>query len=285
MIIKIIKVFFTIVLALAITAGAIIGYVFWENKSVDVSEYSVYSEKLPPAFDGYKILMLADFHDSDNYDRITQKISKLKPNIIVLVGDMINSTDTSFENFEALIDKNTGLAPMYFVSGNHEKWSEHEKEFMDVVKKHGIINLNNKSTKITYQNSNIALTGFEDVVYADAEMRLPVVDKSLKELSNIKANQGLFNILLFHRANLFDTVAKYPFDLTLSAHLHGGQIGLPFVRDFLLSQRSKSDKYIKGYYRNGDSQLVVSGGLSKDMTNPRVFDPPELVMVTLKAIK
>ena len=285
MIIKIIKVFFTIILVLAFLVCAIVGYVIWENKSVDVSEYSVYSEKLPSAFDGYKILMLADFHDSVNYNKITEKISKLKPNIIVLVGDMINSTDTSFENFEALVDRNSDVAPIYFVSGNHEKWSEHEKEFLEVVKKHGIINLNNKSVKITYQNNNIALTGFEDVVYADAEMRLPVVEKSLKELSNIKANQGLFNILLFHRANLFDTVIQYPFDLVLSGHLHGGQIGLPFVGDFLLSQRHKSDKYIKGYYRSGDSQLVVSAGLSEDMANPRVLNPPELVMVTLKSIK
>jgi len=285
MIIKIIKVFFSIVLFLVVTGGAIVGYVYLENKSVAISEYSVYSEKLPIAFDGYKILMLADFHDSDNYEKITQRISKLKPNIIVLVGDMINSTDTSFENFEALADKNINVAPIYFVSGNHEKWSEHEKEFMDVVKKHGIINLNNKSTKITYQNSSIALTGFEDVVYADAEMRIGVVENKLKELSNIKENQGLFNILLFHRANLFDTVCKYPFDLTLAGHLHGGQIGVPFVRDYLLSQRSKSDRYIKGYYRNGNSQLVVSAGLSEDMKNPRVLDPPELVMVTLKAIK
>jgi len=122
-------------------------------------------------------------------------------------------------------------------------------------------------------------------VYADAEMRIEVVDKKLKELSDIKENQGLFNILLFHRANLFDTVSKYPFDLTLSGHLHGGQIGLPFIQDFLLFQRHKSDKYIKGYYRKGNSQLVVSAGLSEDMTNPRIFNPPELVMVTLKAIK
>ncbi len=285
MIIKIIKVFFTIILVLAFFIGAIVGYVIWENESVGVSEYSVYSEKLPLPFDGYKILMLVDFHNSDNYSKITEKISKLKPNIIVLIGDMINSTDTSFGNFEALVDQNSDVVPMYFVSGNHEKWSENEKEFMNVVKNHGIINLNNKSVEITYQNSNIALTGFEDVVYADAEMRLPVVEKGLKELSNIKANQRLFNILLFHRSNLFDTVAQYPFDLTLSGHLHGGQIGLPFIGDFLLSQRHKSDKYIKGYYRNGDSQLVVSAGLSKDMANPRVLNPPELVMVTLKSIK
>lgn len=272
-------------LGLCIIIIGILTLIWIDNCSVEVSKISVYSEKLPKAFDGYKIMLLTDFHNSDNYEDITEKVMETKPDIMVMVGDMINAKDTSHENFEKLLDANKDLLPMYFVSGNNEKWSHDEKAILELVRKKGVTNLNNKSIKLVHQNSTIALTGFEDVVYSDDAMRPQVVEASLKELSGIKENEGCFNILLCHRANFFDMVSKYNFDLTLSGHLHGGQVNLPYISDYILSQvHIDNKKYKKGYYRTGNSQLVVSGGLSKDIKKPRVLNTPEVVLVTLKAV-
>ncbi len=271
-------------LGICIIFTGILALTLIDNSRVDISNYSIYSEKLPKAFDGYKIMLLTDFHNSDNYDEITEKLVESKPDIMVMVGDMVNVKNTSFENLEKLIDKNKDLAPMYFVSGNNEKWSQDEKVVIKLLQNKGVTILNNKSTKLVYQKSAIVLTGFEDVVYSDDAMRPAVVEASLKELSSNKENEGYFNILLCHRANFFDMVSKYPFDLTLSGHLHGGQVNLPFISDYILAQMHIDKKYKKGYYRVGNSQLVVSGGLSKDFKKPRVLNTPELVLVTLKAI-
>ncbi len=271
-------------LGICIIVTGILTLILIDNSKVDVSKYSIYSEKLPKAFNDYKIMLLTDFHNSDNYDEITEKVVATKPNIIVLVGDMVNVKDTSFENLEKLIDKNKDLSPMYFVSGNNEKWSQNEKVVIELLQNKGVTILNNKSTKLVYQKSAIVLTGFEDVVYSDDAMRPAVVESTLKKLSRIKENEGYFNVLLCHRANFFDMVSKYPFDLTLSGHLHGGQVNLPFISDYILGQMHIDNKYKKGYYRVGNSQLVVSGGLSKDFKKPRVLNTPELVLLTLKAI-
>jgi len=272
-------------LGLCIIIIGILALIWIDNCSVEVSKISVYSEKLPKAFDGYKIMLLTDFHNSDNYEEITGKVVEAKPDIMVMVGDMINAKDTSFENFEKLLDRNKDLVPMYFVSGNNEKWSNNEKDIIELVRSKGVTILNNKSIKLVYQNSAIALTGFEDVVYSDDAMRPQVVEASLKELSGLKENEGYFNILLCHRANFFDMVSKYNFDLTLSGHLHGGQVNLPYISDYILAQAHiDNKKYRKGYYRTGNSQLVVSGGLSKDFKKPRVLNTPQVVLVTLKAV-
>ncbi len=272
-------------LGLFIIIIGILTLIWIDNCSVEVSKISVYSEKLPKSFDGYKIMLLTDFHNSDNYEAITQKVIETKPDIMVMVGDMTNAKDTSHINFEKLLDANKDLLPMYFVSGNNEKWSHDEKAILELVRNKGVTNLNNKSIKLVHENSAIALTGFEDVVYSDDAMRPQVVEASLKELSGIKENEGCFNILLCHRANFFDMVSKYNFDLTLSGHLHGGQVNLPYISDYILSQvHIDNKKYKKGYYRTGNSQLVVSGGLSKDIKKPRVLNTPEVVLVTLKAV-
>ncbi|MCK9478235.1 MAG: metallophosphoesterase [Firmicutes bacterium] len=273
---------FSAVLLLAIAISA---YIIAENYSVTSAHYDIYSNKNKRDFNDFKIAVITDFHNSTNYNMIKKNIQKEKPNIIVIVGDTINMHDESFENAKSLIKGINHLAPTYLTSGNHEIVSIKTKEFLEFAEQNNVSVINDKIEKIFYKNSYFNLIGYGDIVYDDPNMRFNVLEDDLKKLHDKVEDKEAFNVLLFHRGNFGDVVAKYPFDLIISGHIHGGQINLPYVKDYILKNRFDSIKFCKGFYRIGDSQLVISGGLERNLQKPRVFNPPEIVYVRLKSLK
>jgi hypothetical protein len=267
---------------ISVSVGA---YIFCDNSDVKLTSYSVYSKKINAAFDGYKIAVISDFHNSNNYEKIIKKVISSNPEILVFIGDIINMDDENYDHVGKLLD---GIAPVckaYFVSGNNETWSTNEEAFLEFLTSKNVVVINNKVIPIEYKNSRINLIGYKDIIYSDDVMRYEILENELDTLYNKVQNKELYDILLFHRGNLFDTVAKKPFDLVLSGHIHGGQINLPFIKDKILMKKFNTTKYSNGYYREGNSQMILSGGLEKNFKNIRLFNTPEVVEVTLKTIK
>jgi predicted MPP superfamily phosphohydrolase len=281
---KLLAVSAKILLVMLILGIILTAYLYLENSMVAMTQYGIYSEKIPAAFNNYSIVLISDHHNSNNIKKVTQKVEEIKPKIIVIAGDSINMHDENHSNALMLAEHLMKIAPVYFTSGNHETWSGNENDFLDSLKSSGVTVLNNTITTITYKNSEINLIGFKDVVYSDDNMRKDILDNELNALYNKVENKDLFNILVFHKANLFDWVSNYPFDLVLSGHLHGGQINLPIIKEHMLSTRFLTKKYSKGYYRKGNCQMVVSGGTEKNFKRPRIFNPPEVIEVVLKPL-
>jgi len=275
----------TVILVICTLCVIMAGYIFIDNNDVKITRYSVYSNRLAPVFDGYNIALITDFHNSDNVQKVIKKTAETAPEVIVIVGDSINMEDTVFDSIGLLVEGLLQIAPVYLVSGNHEIWSKNQAEFLNFIADKGVIVLNDKVAEIKYKNSAINLAGYKDIIYADEQMRFNILDSEFEKLYGKVENKKLFNILLFHRGNYFDNAAKQPFDLVLSGHLHGGQINLPFIKDRILMKRVNSSKYSKGYYRLGNSQMIISGGLEKNYINPRILNTPEVVSVTLKYLK
>lgn len=97
-----------------------------------------------------------------------------------------------------------------------------------------------------------------------------------------------FKILLFHRANLFDEIKDYPFDLILSGHMHGGQIRLPHFGGVLAPLSSAlSDKrmifpqYTAGRIDSDSKTMIINRGLSNTLPFPRLGNPCEVGIITL----
>jgi len=148
----------------------------------------------------------------------------------------------------------------------------------------GVTVLNNQVTAITVKNYSFYLSGFRDMVYSDDVMRYNLLKKDLSELYNKIPDKDLFQVLLFHRSNDAQYAAAQGYDLILSGHTHGGQIGIPFLRDYILKKWYMTTEFVNGYYRLGKSQIVVSTGLESTMKRPRFMNPPQLVIVTLKSM-
>ncbi|NLG52941.1 MAG: hypothetical protein GX541_03085 [Clostridiales bacterium] len=253
-------------------------YVFIEKGNVKITKYRVVSSKISPDFNGFKIAMISDFHNSENFPKVIKRISQISPDIIAVTGDAIDMEVSYQGNFMWLLEQIRSVAPIYFISGNHEVWSENHDALMEQIGSYGVNIINNKVCEIFRGDSAINLIGYKDIIYSDDVMRLEVMKKELDELCEKIGDTERFNVLLFHRANYFDTVSEYPFDLVLSGHTHGGEINLPYIQKYILKQNVYSTDYVKGVYEKSGSKMIVSGGVEDSF---RLFNTPEVVEITL----
>ncbi|NLT93963.1 MAG: metallophosphoesterase, partial [Clostridia bacterium] len=88
-------------------------------------------------------------------------------------------------------------------------------------------------------------------------------------------------ILLAHRPDMFPLYSDYGFNLVLSGHAHGGQIRLPFIGGLVAPNQGVLPEYTSGEYKMGDSTMVVSRGLGNSIFPQRLFNHPEVVVLTL----
>lgn len=241
--------------------------------SIDVTHYNYKSSKIPADFNGFKIVQISDLHNKnfgENQSDLLALIKKESPDIIALTGDIVDEDHDNIKCVEDLLMGMSDIAPIYFVSGNHEQCREAEAQYgklKELLNKYGVINLNDKSCNFIINNSSITLTGSQ--FYSDRIGRkLP------------KADTDTFNILLYHGNNAFDTIYDYGYDIILSGHCHGGIIRLPFVGGLIGNRRNLFPEYDAGVFKKGDCTQFTSRGLG-DASIPRFYNPPELVVITL----
>ncbi len=95
----------------------------WENVTVGVTHYTVASDRLPQAFNHFKIVVVSDFHNAEfgkENDTLIKLIEKEKPDIIAFTGDLVDSRRTDIETAADLVRNLAEIAPCYYVTGNHE---------------------------------------------------------------------------------------------------------------------------------------------------------------------
>lgn len=263
------------------------------NKYLTTSKYEIKSEKLPISFNGFKIILIADLHNAEfgkNNKTLIRKIEKSNPDIVLLAGDMISTSDTDYNNFFTFADNIGKRFETYYIPGNHEQALGEEKihDFCEKISQEGIRVLDNEKVKLVRNGEYINLYGmwFNLRFYAD---RSRDADKSeqyyfdavtMKEILN-DSEKGKFNLLLTHNPVYFETYEKWGADLTLSGHIHGGMIRLPFIGGVYSPEKTYFPKYDGGIYSINKSKMAVSRGLGNGNLGFRFLNCPELVEITL----
>ncbi|WP_344379992.1 metallophosphoesterase, partial [Streptomyces rhizosphaericus] len=95
-------------LYILIGTGLLIGFFYFQNNSIVISEHTITSNKLPEAFDGYNIIHLSDLHNKsfrDDQNYLVNKVKKADPDLIVFTGDLIDSRRYDEEPSLLLMDK------------------------------------------------------------------------------------------------------------------------------------------------------------------------------------
>lgn len=250
---------------------------------LEISRYTVNSDKLPDEFDGFKILQLSDFH-CDTTAGLSEAVRNEQPDIICMTGDMTHDTG-SYEPLINLMKQINDVAPIYLVSGNHDVWRNDYSQLVAECRKNGAVVLQNELQTIKRGSGTIAVAGIED---PSSVHHSTICDKISSALSEIQPIDG-FNILLFHRANLLDIFADTAFDLILSGHMHGGQFRIPFVGGVVSPKtnmygngRIFFPKYFGGEYALNNIKMIVSRGIGNPSILPRFYNRPEICTVTLK---
>lgn len=276
----------TIIPIIAVGGGAL----YYGNNHLAMSKYNITSPKIPKEFNGFKILQLSDLHSKafgNGSYKLIEAIDKEKPDIIVMTGDMVNSHEEEFNIFIDLARRLTNYK-VYFIEGNNEtklQKSKNTKLMIELVDM-GIKVLDNTKVELTREDASINLYGIWCNLCYYREINSGYKKDTYFGPENLmknfgKCNDEEFNILLAHNPLYFDSYAKWGADLTFSGHIHGGLIRLPGVGGLLSPERKFFPKYSQGLYNIKDKKLIVNRGLGGKPLIPRVFNMPEISVVTL----
>lgn len=270
----------TVLIFIAIVAAALAYLINDSRENLQVTDYTVASEKLPAEFDGFKIVQLSDLHGAqfgEDNDELVAAVAELEPDIIALTGDFVTS-DADLPVLRALIPRLTALCSVYFVSGNHEFGSGLASEVRNIMTDSGVKYLSNEFLSLSRGGASIILGGVEDPL-AYADMLSP--DELASEMND--TDPAAFKILLGHRNYWMTEYPELPVDLIFSGHAHGGIIRIPGVGGLVGTDRRLFPDFEAGQFDNGRYSLIVSRGLGNSVPIPRLLNRPEIVCVTLLA--
>lgn len=279
----------TKVLAFILICICIWVFLHFENNFITITKITVESPKLPNAFDGYKIVHLSDLHSKEfgkGQKNLVEKIEDAQPDLIVFTGDLVDSRHFDAEVGLELMRQIVKIAPTYFVTGNHEWWSGKFEFLEKVMKENNVHVLLNTCDRIGKGKDGIYITGIDDPASTQAIYEeTKVVENEIKQaVKEIKEND-VFKILLAYRPEMLPLYSEYGFDLVLSGHAHGGQVMLPFVGGLIAPNQGFFPEYTSGEYKRGNCTMIVSRGLGNSIIPQRLFNHPEIVVLTLSKEK
>lgn len=249
-------------------------WLIWGNMTIEVSHLTISNQNIPNEFQNFKIAQISDLHDKNWGQTLIRPLLEEKPDIIVITGDLIDSNKPDIYQAAELIKQIKQIAPIYFVSGNHEAWSGFYSELKDSLLKHDVTILDNNSVTLKINGAEILLLGIEDPAFFPNGTNI----EELKALTN--GFPG-FSILLSHRPELFSTYVSHDISLVLSGHAHGGQFRLPFIGGLIAPDQGFFPAYTSGIHKENNTQMIISRGLGNSIIPIRVNNRPELIIIEL----
>lgn len=241
--------------------------------------YKIKINGLPDSFSGFRIVQLSDLHGRElgkDSERLLEHITSQLPDIIVLTGDIADET-TDMSVLERLIPKLVAIAPVFYVSGNHE-WGAKKIDAMSaILEESGAVYLRNEFTTLVKSGEEIVLCGVEDPnSWSDMTTPDELVERVRAEYPESPV------ILLGHRNYWADKYPELDVSLIFCGHGHGGIIRLPFVGGLISTDHTLFPEYDAGVFEVGSYKMVVSRGLGDTIPMPRILNRPEVVTVILE---
>lgn len=272
------KRFSRLIVALALIIA--LALFLFRERALDFAEYELWFDSLPASFDGYRIAHISDWHGNGESKRNAELYAQLyarEVDIIVVTGDLIDH-ESQIPGALEFMERLTMIAPVYYVTGNHEWAATNARELMRQLEDVGVIVVNNTYKMLEVNSVSIALVGVGDP-------NGPYDQKTPRELfEQLYAGEGeCFALTLYHRNNRLEELADCGADLILSGHAHGGIIRLPFTDGLIDSDFNLLPGRTSGVYEAGGAVMVVSRGLSDPITVPRIMNPPHVPIITLRA--
>lgn len=267
------------VLVLTALAGVIAAGGLWQGvKTPEVRSLEVVIPALPPKLDGLTLVQISDLHASPmlkgpRVRRIVERTNALKPDIIVLTGDMVDGTvERRREDVAPLADLKAPLG-IFACVGNHEYHAGFD-QWVPALERLGIEMLLNRHVVLEKNGARLVLAGITDRAARGQGKPRPDAVAAFNG-----APEGLVKILLAHRPRQVTEDQLAEVDLQLSGHTHGGQ--LFFVG---WKGRELGGGYLSGWYEVGGRQMYVSTGAGLWNGFPiRLGVPSEIVCLKLRA--
>ncbi|NLA43642.1 metallophosphoesterase [Candidatus Saccharibacteria bacterium] len=252
------------------------------DNRLTVQRYTVVTDKIEGTI---RVVMVSDLHSAtfgENEEDLIRAIKREGPDVVVFVGDMCDNWETR-ECAEDIFREITPLYPCYYVTGNHEYWTGRSAEIVALFERYDLTVLMGESDLFTVNGQTIRLCGIADAAAPGYTENGRTTEQQLEELA-ATLSADMFTLLLAHRPEFFEAYTKYDFDLVLSGHAHGGQIRIPgLINGLYAPNQGWFPKYAGGRYEGNGTVMIVGRGLANNGgAVPRIFNPPELVVVDIE---
>ena len=241
-------------------------FIYLNNNLLSVSRYSFDFKLNSPV----KIVHLSDLHGKTfgaHNCRLVAKVAAEKPDIIAITGDIVHRYSPKNKRAALeLVSTLAQVAPVLYVSGNHEMRNKGYRFFRKDLKEAGAIVLDDETSELC----GVTIAGLNCASLKNGKIDEITPNSSPK-------------ILLAHMPHYFETYRAAGYDLVLCGHAHGGQWRIPFTRIGLYAPgQGVFPKYVSGEYKKGDTSMIVSRGLGNSEFPVRLFNLPEICVITLQ---
>lgn len=264
-------------------------YGVWISKNTVVLQYEEYETF--KVEDPLRIFFLSDLHDFRSRkfeEELKRNTAKLKPDLIVMGGDMINSETSDFSYLLNLIKSLPGTVPIVYVPGNEELDNPNLEGLITELGKRSVYYLNRDYIELQLKNQSIRLGGLYDYSFAldgeatpDPNETNPQVSQFLKDFQKT----GDLKIMAHHRPDSFVFSSEpdyWNIDFTMAGHAHGGQVVLPFKGGLWAPDQGWFPEYIHGKYQLDALTTFITSGIStgKEIL-PRFNNPMEIMVIDI----
>ena len=267
-----------------LAAGAVLAalavWALWTGLAVRT--YTLETAKLDQPV---RLLLLTDLH-STVHGREQQALIDLvraqAPDAVLLSGDIADD-EVPHRGTELLLEAVAGKYPCFYVTGNHEFWAEDTEEILEMFRRYGVTVLAGTWSDLAVRGQTLRIFGVDDPEGFEAAPGEAVPAGWLEQWETCRSGleEGTFSVLLSHRPELTEHYRGSGFDLVVSGHAHGGQVRIPLLLNGLYApNQGFFPQYAGGLYDLDGTALAVSRGLSISRL-PRVFNPPEAVVIDL----
>ncbi len=260
-------------------------WIYVGNTRIQITELTYTSKKLPQAFDEFRIAHLSDVHNGqfgEKQNHLLEQLEKTRPDIIVITGDLIDSRRPSLSPAMELIEGAVKIAPVYYVTGNHEARTRVFTSLKKELEEAKVHLLDDSILPLTKDQASIHIMGLRDPEFFSLSSREETSWMFLSKLEEMKKESQDFTILLSHRPEHFATYVESGVDLVFSGHAHGGQFRIPFIGGLIAPHQGFFPKYTSGLYQEKNTTMVVSRGIGNSIILVRVNNPPEIILLELR---
>lgn len=244
-----------------------------ESKNPVIEEQVIYLDRLPPEFDGWRVVQLSDVHHSpfvdDEQIRNSVEIANaLRPDITVLTGDYVSHGIDYIAPVADILGDLRARSGVYAVLGNHDYRTD-ARLITDLFRLENINVLINNGLHLQRRGAAIWLCGVDDTLYGAPDLDLALAG----------AREDEFKFLLCHNPAILRRAAAAEIDLIVAGHTHGGQVRLrPRNQNLILPKKRRAS----GLSRRGAAQIYVSRGIGTSVLPVRYQCPPEISLLELR---
>lgn len=243
----------------------------------ELEEVVVRVKGWPRALEGYTIAQVSDVHvgafvGDRELDEGFELVSKIRPDLIVATGDLVDFEATSVGALALRLLRIDARDGAFAILGNHDHYAG-AADVARLLRAAGVRVLCNESVHVRPgDGQGFALLGVDDLLgraRGEPGFRGPDLSAALRGL-----DPELPRILLAHQPRYIEESAGRV-ALQLSGHTHGGQINPGFrPADFFM-------RYVAGRYELGGTSLWVNRGFGVAGPPARVGAPPEITKIVI----